>query len=155
MNKKKSPDDGLIADNRKARFEYEIMDTLECGLDLRGSEVKSLRMKQVSFVDAFAQIEGDGQLFLHSLKIDRYRQSSVDIVEPTRKRRLLANREEIVRLQRLVREKGYTLVPLRLYFKGPWAKVLLAVARGKNNEDKRATIRAREAKRDIEREMRR
>jgi SsrA-binding protein len=155
MTKRTSSDDGLIAENRKARFDYEVLDTLECGVELRGSEVKSLRLKQVSFADAFAEVDDSGNLRLHNLKIDRYRQSTYDAAEPTRRRRLLANRDEIDKLQRSIRERGLTLVPLRLYFKGPWVKVLLGVARGKTHDDKRATIRAREAHRDMERERRR
>jgi SsrA-binding protein len=152
MAKKKPVDDGFIAENRKARFQYEVLETLECGVVLQGSEVKSLRAKQVSFSDAFAQVEA-GELFLWNLKIDRYRQSNIDVPETTRKRRLLVSKKEIERFHRLVREKGLTLVPLRLYFKGPWAKVLVGVAKGKTFEDKRETIKRREADRDMRRHL--
>ena len=152
--KKPSASDGSIAENRRARFDFEIGDTLECGIALVGAEVKSLRNKAVAFADAYADIH-DGQLWLHNVKIDRYKQSTVDVVEPTRKRRLLANAKEIEKLRKLVAERGYTLVPLKLYFKGPWAKCLIGVARGKSHDDKRDTIRKREADRDVARAMRR
>ena len=152
--KKQGKDDGSIAENRRARFEYEIGETLECGIVLVGSEVKSLRNKAVAFADAFAEIK-DGELWLHGVKIDRYKQSTVDVVEPARKRRLLASKKEIEKLNKLVAERGYTLVPLKLYFKGPWAKCLIGVARGKDKGDKRDTIRKREADRDVARVMRR
>ncbi|HEY1099171.1 MAG TPA: SsrA-binding protein SmpB, partial [Myxococcota bacterium] len=133
--------DGIvqIAENRRARYDFEIGDTLECGIELVGAEVKSLRMKAVSFADAFAEIS-NGQLWLHSVKIDRYRQSNIDIVEPSRRRRLLANAKEIEKFRRLTAERGYTLIPLKLYFKGPWAKCLIGLAKGKTKGDKRETI---------------
>ena len=151
---KKKPDDGSIADNRRARFEYLIGDTVECGIALVGSEVKSLRNKAVSFGDAYAVIENN-QLILRGLKIDRFAQANIDIVEPARARKLLANKREIEKLRKLMQEKGYTLVPLKLYFKGAWAKVLIGVGKGKSHEDKRDTIRTREANRDVARAMRR
>ncbi len=152
--KKKQNDDGSIAENRKAKFEYSIGETFECGIVLVGSEVKSLRMKAVSFGDAYAQIERD-ELVLRGLKIDRYRQTSVDIVEPARARKLLVSKKEIAKLKKLTTEKGYTLVPVRMYFKGPWAKVLIGVGKGKTHEDKRESIKKREMDRDVARVMRR
>jgi SsrA-binding protein len=152
--KKKSAGDGSIAENRRAKYDYEIGDTLECGIVLVGSEVKSLRNKAVAFADAYADIQ-NGELWLYNVKIDRYAQSTVDVVEPARKRRLLANKGEIEKLRKLVAERGYTIIPLKLYFKGPWAKCLLGLARGKNKEDKRDTVRKREADRDVARALRR
>jgi SsrA-binding protein len=153
--KKDSKDDGHIAENRRARYDYEIGETFECGLELKGAEVKSLRAKNVSFADAFAMLDG-GELWLHSLKIDRYRQqSTIDELDPSRRRRLLVNKGELERIRKLTQERGYTLVPLKLYFKGPWAKVLVGVAKGKTKEDKRDSIRAREASRDVARALRR
>lgn len=152
--KKKTDENTLIAENRRARFEYAIGETFECGLVLVGSEVKSLRMKAVSFADSYAQIEHD-ELVLRGLKIDRYGHTSVDIVEPARARKLLASRREIEKIKKLTTEKGFTLVPLRIYFKGAWAKVLLGVGKGKTHEDKRDTIKKREADRDVARVMRR
>lgn len=147
--------DGSIAENRRARFDYEIGETLECGIELLGCEVKSLRAKQVAFADAFVEVTND-QLWLMGVKIDRYKQATtIDVVEPTRKRRLLANAKEIARFKKMVSERGYTIVPLKLYFKGPWAKCLIGLARGKDKGDKRETIRKREADRDVARALRR
>jgi SsrA-binding protein len=153
--KKTSGDDGHIAENRRARYDYEIGETFECGLELKGAEVKSLRAKNVSFADAFAYLD-DGQLWLHNLKIERYKQQAeIEALDPSRKRRLLVNKGELEKIRKLTQERGYTLVPLKLYFKGPWAKVLVGVAKGKTREDKRDSIRAREASRDVARAMRR
>ncbi len=154
--KNKADADGItaIAENRRARYDFEIGETLECGIALVGAEVKSLRNKAVAFADAFADIH-NGELWLHNVKIDRYRQSTVDVVEPSRKRRLLANEKEIEKFRRLIQERGYTMIPLKLYFKGPWAKCLLGLAKGKNKGDKRETIQKREADRDVARVMRR
>jgi len=154
--KNKADADGItqIAENRRARYDFEIGETLECGIALVGAEVKSLRNKAVAFADAFADIH-NGELWLHNVKIDRYRQSTVDVVEPSRKRRLLANEKEIEKFRKLIQERGYTLIPLKLYFKGPWAKCLVGLAKGKNKGDKRETIQKREADRDVARVMRR
>ncbi len=152
--KKAGAGDGMIAENRRAKYDYEIGDTLECGIVLVGAEVKSLRNKAVAFADAYADIQ-NGELWLYNVKIDRYAQSNIDVVEPSRKRRLLANKAEIEKLRRMVAERGYTVIPLKLYFKGPYAKCLIGLARGKNKEDKRDTIRKREADRDMARAVRR
>lgn len=152
--KTKKDVDGSIAENRRARFEYLIGETFECGIALVGAEVKSLRNKAVSFGDAYAAIERN-ELVLRGLKIDRYAKSQIDIVEPARVRKLLVNRKEIEKLKKLTTEKGYTLIPLKLYFKGAWAKCLIGVGKGKTHEDKRDTIRKREADRDVARVMRR
>lgn len=155
-SKKDSKDsDGHIAENRRARYDYEIGETFECGLELKGAEVKSLRARAVSFADAFAYLDGE-ELWLHNLKIDRYRQqSTIEELDPSRKRRLLVNKGELEKLRKMTQERGFTLVPLKMYFKGPWAKVLIGVAKGKTKDDKRDTIRAREASRDVARAMRR
>ena len=154
--KKKLDPDGIvqIAENRRARYDFELGETLECGIALVGAEVKSLRNKAISFADAFADIS-NGELWLHNVKIDRYKQSTVDVVEPARRRRLLANAKEIEKFRKLIQERGYTLIPLKLYFRGPWAKCLVGLAKGKNKGDKRDTIRAREADRDVARVLRR
>ena len=154
-SKKTSGGDGHIAENRRARYDYEIGETFECGLELKGAEVKSLRAKNVSFADAFAFLD-DGQLWLHNLKIERYKQQAeIEALDPSRKRRLLVNKGELEKIRKFTQERGYTLVPLKMYFKGPWAKVLIGVAKGKTREDKRDSIRAREASRDVARAMRR
>ncbi len=153
--KKKKTDEGLVAENRRARHDYEILDTLECGLELQGAEVKSLRAKAVSFSDAYAIVK-DGELLLLGLKIDRFKNQSTHVeLAPDRTRRLLAKKDEIDELKAAVQQRGATLVPLRLYFKGPWVKVLVGVGRGKSHEDKRQTIRRREADREMERALRR
>jgi SsrA-binding protein len=147
--------DGHIAENRRARYDYEIGETFECGLELKGAEVKSLRARAVSFADAFAFLD-HGQLWLHNLKIERYRQqSTIEELDTTRKRRLLVNKGELEKIRKLTQERGYTLVPLKMYFKGPWAKVLIGVAKGKTKDDKRNTIRAHKASRDVARALRR
>jgi SsrA-binding protein len=154
-SKKTGSDDGHIAENRRARYDYEIGETFECGLELKGAEVKSLRARNVSFADAFAYLD-DGQLWLHNLKIERYRQQAeIEALDPSRKRRLLVNTGELEKIRKLTQERGFTLVPIKMYFKGPWAKVLIGVAKGKTREDKRDSIRAREASRDVARAMRR
>jgi SsrA-binding protein len=153
---KKRPDgDTTIAENRRARHDYAIDETLEVGIELKGSEVKSLRARAVSFADAYALVEKD-QLILHGLRIDKWKNASTHVVvEPDRKRRLLAKAREIEDLKKAVQQRGCSLIPLKIYFKGPWAKVLIGVGKGKTHEDKRDTIRKREADRDMERGMRR
>lgn len=153
--RKPRPEDSTIADNRRTRFDYEILDTVECGVELKGVEVKSLRARNVSFGDAYAIVK-DGQLWLLGLKVDRFKNASThEELAPDRTRRLLASKAEIERLEEAVARKGHTLVPLKIYFKGPWVKVLLGVGRGKTHEDKRETIKRREADREMERAMRR
>ncbi|MBI1949155.1 MAG: SsrA-binding protein SmpB [Deltaproteobacteria bacterium] len=156
MTERKSrPEDATIADNRRSRHDYEILDTVECGLELKGAEVKSLRARNVSFGDAYALVKG-GELWLLGLKIDRFKNASThETLEPDRTRRLLAKPAEIERLFKAVALKGHTLVPLKLYFKGPWAKVLIGIGRGKSHEDKRETVKRREADREMERALRR
>ena len=155
MSVNKRPDEGLIAENRRARYDYEIDETLECGIELVGSEVKSLRAKAVSFKDAYAIVKDD-ELLLLGLQIDRWKNASTHvIVDPDRTRRLLASKDEIERLKKRVQQRGFSLIPLKLYFKGPWAKILVGVGKGKTHEDKRDTIRRREADRDMERALHR
>lgn len=140
----------IVATNRKARHDYEIIDVYETGIELKGSEVKSLREAKVSFKDSFAQIS-KGELLLHNLHIAPYDKASHFAHDPERKRRLLAHRVQIRRLQAATEQEGMTLVPLSIYFKGPYAKVELAVARGKHKYDKRAAIAKREIDLDIRR----
>src|SRR5690606_3770660 len=138
----------LIATNRKARHDYTIVDTYEAGIALMGTEVKSLRAGRASLNDAFAQ-EKDGEIFLYGLHIPEYAMGTWTNHEPRRTRKLLLRRHEIRRLIGKTRESGLTLVPLSLYFSNGWAKVELALARGKKSYDKRQAM----AKRDAEREM--
>jgi SsrA-binding protein len=140
---------GTVASNRRARHDYEILDTFEAGIALRGSEVKTLREGRASLQDAYAAVE-DGEVILH-MQIPAYSHTGYDGHEPTRPRKLLLHRKEIDQLSRRVAERGLTLVPLRLYFKQQLVKVELAVARGKRAYDKRQAIAQRDAAREMDR----
>ncbi|MDI5940111.1 SsrA-binding protein SmpB [Micromonospora sp. DH15] len=142
----------LVASNKKARHDYDILKTYEAGLVLAGTEVKSLRAGYVSLVDAFAQ-EHDGELMLHGLHIAEYGCGSWTNHQPRRTRKLLLRRIEIDRILDRVREGGLTLVPLSLYFSNGWAKVELGLARGRRSYDKRQALAERDAKREIAREL--
>jgi SsrA-binding protein len=140
-----------VATNRAARFSYEIVETFEAGIVLTGTEVKSLRDGKARLQDSYAAIE-DGQVFLRGAYIPPYPPAR-DNHEPERPRKLLMHRWEIERLIGRMQRKGLTLIPTRLYFKGRRAKVELALARGKQQQDKRRQIRDRDVARDIEREV--
>lgn len=142
----------VVARNRKARHEYEILETYEAGMELKGPEVKSLRDGGVSFQDAFARVDG-GEVWLHSLHISPYEQANRFNQDPVRPRRLLLHRNQIRQLAVQTDEKGLTLVPLEIYFKRGYAKVLLAVARGKKLHDKRETLKRKQQEREAERAM--
>lgn len=144
----------LICDNRRARFDYEIDDTLEAGLVLTGSEVKALRAGEASLSDAYAQPEGV-ELFLCNAHIGAYKPATAFGHAPTRKRKLLLHRVEIDRWAAKVKERGYSIIPMMMYFKDGRAKVRLGLGRGKNKLDRRDTIKDREAKREMDRAMRR
>lgn len=141
----------LVADNRKARFDYEIVDKVEAGLQLKGSEVKSLREGKVIMGDAYAAIDG-GEAYLHSLHIPEYVHGAYANHDPIRVRKLLLHKEEITKLYDRVREKGMTLVPLQLYFKKGRAKLQVGLAKGRARHDKRHAIRDRDEKRARERD---
>lgn len=143
----------LIAVNRKARFNYEVEEDIECGIELQGSEVKSFRLGKISFPDAFAVIEGD-EVWLRNLHVAVYLFSSIFNHDPDRRRKLLLHKQEIKRLKRKVEERGYTLVPLSFYFKNGRVKVSLGLCKGKKAADKRASIKDRDVKRDMQRELR-
>ncbi len=143
----------VVTTNRKAFHEYEIITKYEAGVSLMGTEVKSLRAGKVQMSDAYAIVEG-GEVFLVNLHISPYESASHTTHEPTRKRRLLLNKREIRKLWGATNEKGLTIVPLRIYFKGPYAKIEIAVARGKRKYDKREAIARRDAEREISRKMR-
>jgi SsrA-binding protein len=140
---------GTVASNRRARHDYEILDTFEAGIALRGSEVKTLREGRASLQDAYAAVDG-GEVILH-MQIPTYSHTGYDGHEPTRPRKLLLHRKEIEQLNRRVAERGLTLVPLRLYFKQHLVKVELAVARGRRAYDKRQAIAKRDAAREMDR----
>lgn len=136
--------------NRKARHEYQILETFEAGMELVGTEVKSLREGRASLVDSYAAVE-EGEVYLHEANISIYPLGTYANHEPRRKRKLLLKKREIKRLAGKAAEKGLTIIPLRIYFKGPWAKVEIALARGKRLHDKRETIKKRTVEREMER----
>ena len=142
-----------IAVNRKARHDYSIDDSYECGIELLGTEVKSFRDGKISFPDAWAEVIG-GEVWLHSVRVAENPFSSIFNHDPGRKKRLLLHRDEIKRINRKVEEKGYTLIPLSFYFKKGRVKLELGLCKGKKAYDKRADIRERDVKRDMEREFR-
>ncbi len=142
-----------IASNRRARHEYEILDSLEAGIALRGPEVKSLREGRANLSDAYAIVRGS-EVVLRNLHISPYQQAGRENPDPTRDRKLLLHRHEIDRLRSRVAERGLTLIPLSLYWKGGRAKVDLGVARGRRRYDKREAIRRREQDREVRRASR-
>lgn len=142
----------IIAQNREARHEYFVIEALETGIELVGTEVKSLRAGGVNLKDAWADID-DGELILKGMHISPYEQGSIFNRDPLRPRRLLAHKVEIHRLAQQIKLQGYTLVPLSLYFKNGRVKVELGLCKGKKLYDKRATAAARDAKRDIDRAL--
>lgn len=148
------PDTKMVCQNRKARHDYFILDEYEAGIVLLGTEVKSLRLGRANLKDSHANIR-NGEVFLDNLHIGVYPFTAHGNHDPLRPRKLLLHRDEIKRLTGKVKEKGQTLIPLRVYFKGGKAKVTLALAKGKRKYDKREAIRKRDEKRDIEREKRR
>ena len=137
----------MIAQNRKARHDYHIDDTLEAGLVLQGTEVKSLRAGRATLVDGFGEIH-NGEAFLHGVHIPEYSEGTWTNHEPRRVRKMLLNRTEIDKWERKVNERGYTIVPLALYFKDGRAKVEIALARGKKTYDKRQSLAAKQADRE-------
>jgi len=152
MSTKQAPP-RVVAENRKARHDYDIEETYEAGIVLTGSEIKSVRAGRVNLRGSYARVHND-EVFLYDAHISPYEQSGKYFNhDPLRPRKLLLHRREISRLDGLVRQKGLTLVPLKIYFKGRRAKVELGVARGKKVYDRREDIARREAQRDIERAM--
>ncbi|CAN5711171.1 MAG: SsrA-binding protein SmpB [Thermoleophilaceae bacterium] len=143
---------GDVATNRQARFRYNLLETWECGIALQGSEVKSLRAGNVQLKDGYAAVR-DGEVWLHNVHIAPYPAAARDNHEPERPRKLLMHRREIERLIGSTHERGLTLVPTRVYFAGPNAKVEIALARGKDLYDKRRDIKERDQRREIERAL--
>lgn len=143
----------VIVQNRRARREYHILERFEAGIELRGTEVKSLRAGTITLKDSYADVE-HGELYLVGTHINPYEQGNIYNHDPERKRRLLMHKREILRLAAKVAEKGLTLIPLRLYFKHGRAKVELGLCKGKHTVDKRQSIRDRDIKRDTERAVR-
>ncbi|MCW2954283.1 MAG: SsrA-binding protein [Conexibacter sp.] len=150
---KKKTAPGDVATNRQARHRFTLLDTYEAGIVLRGTEVKALRNGGATLKDAYATVR-DGEVWLHHLHIPPYAPAYHDNHEPERDRKLLLHRREIEKLVGTTKERGLTLVPMRLYFKGPKAKVEIALAQGKDRFDKRESIKAREMGRDMQRALR-
>ena len=142
----------VIASNRKARHEYEVLETFEAGLVLKGPEVKAVREGRVAFQDAFARVEGR-EVWLHSFHISPYEQANRFNEDPLRVRKLLLRRQEIGRLSGKVEEKGLTLVPLDIYFRRGVAKITLALARGRRLHDKREKLKRQTQEREARRAM--
>jgi len=141
----------LIAENRKAFFDYHILETFKAGIELLGSEVKSLRLGRVNLKDSFARLEG-GEILLYNTHISPYEKARSGL-DPLRKRKLLLNRSEMKKLYGKVAEKGLTLVPLKLYFEGDWAKIDLAVGKAKKKFEKRTKLRKEAVEKEVEREF--
>jgi SsrA-binding protein len=144
----------VVISNRKARHDYFILDTVEAGLVLKGTEVKSLRAGNANLLDSHALVK-NGEMWLLGMHISPYKQASFEKHDPRRTRKLLLSKREIRRLLGKVQEKGLTIVPLSIYFKGAYAKVELAIAQGKKSYDKREALKQRDAKREIAQRLRR
>lgn len=142
----------VIAQNRKANFEYFIEEKYECGIVLEGTEVKSVRGGNISFNDSFAEIT-NGELWLRNFHISEYSYGSVFNHNPSREKKLLVHKEELKKLRRKVEEKGYTLIPLEVYLKSGIVKIKLGVCRGKKQFDKRESIKERDLNRELHREF--
>jgi SsrA-binding protein len=150
--KKRLPASGDVVTNRRARHKFEWVEKMEAGIVLKGSEVKSLRSGKAQMTDAYAVVD-KGEVWLRKLHIPPYEFSSFDAHEAERPRKLLLHREEIERLVGKTAQKGLTLIPTRIYFKGPRAKVELALARGKEGRDRRREIADRDVRREVERDF--
>lgn len=140
----------LVTENRRARHNYHILDTFEAGIELRGTEVKSLRAGAMTLKDSYADVR-HGELYLVGAHVAPYDKGNINNHDPERTRRLLMHKREIVRLTQQIKEKGLTLVPLKVYFKRGKAKVLLGLGKGKQRQDKRQAIQERETKRETDR----
>ncbi|EDN8197518.1 SsrA-binding protein SmpB [Listeria monocytogenes] len=143
-------DGKLVAQNKKARHDYAIEEIFEAGIVLQGTEIKSVRNARVNLKDSYARID-KGEIFLHNMHISPYEQGNRYNHDPLRTRKLLLHKKQISRLMGETKESGYSIVPLKMYIKDGYAKVLIGVARGKKKYDKRQDLKQKEAKRDIER----
>jgi len=150
MKKKKSES---IVTNRRAKRDFTILDAIEAGIELKGTEVKSLRAKRANLNDSFARIE-KGEMYIYNLHISPYEFGNINNVDPLRPRKLLLHKKEILKLYMRSQVRGCTLIPLSLYFKKGYAKVELAVAEGKKQYDKRHALKEKEARREIDRALR-
>lgn len=143
-----------IAENRRARHNYAIEDTYECGIVLRGSEVKSIRAHHLSFADAYALIK-NGEVFIIGLRIEKFKQSTHEEIDPERTRKLLLNKKEITRIERILQSKKASLIPLKVYLKNGRVKILIGLGFGKSKIDKREDIKERDTKKEIARVLKR
>lgn len=144
----------LIANNKKTYHDYFVEESYECGIELVGTEVKSLRMGQCSIKEAFCQVR-DGQVFVYGMHINPYEKGNIFNRDPLRDRKLLLHRTEIQKIAGVLQQQGYTLVPLRVYFKNSRVKVEIGLCRGKKNYDKREALKKKEQRRALEREFKR
>ncbi len=144
--------DKVVLRNRRARHDYFVLDTFEAGMVLVGSEVKSIRDARANLQDAYARVV-DGEVWLHGMHVSPYEYAHTDPPDPLRARKLLLHRKQIIELEKATQEKGFTLVPLEVYFTDGRAKVTIGIARGKASYDKRQSMAARDAKREAERAM--
>ena len=142
----------VVTDNRRAFHEYHILERYDCGLVLTGTEVKSLRMGKVNLAEAYVRID-DGEVWVVGMHVAPYTHGNIYNVEPMRKRKILMRKLEIARLLGKTREKGLTLVPLKLFFDGDWAKIEIGLAKGKNVADKRDSLQKKEANREVQRAL--
>ena len=143
----------VVAENRKARFDYIIIEVYKAGLVLTGNEVKSVRLGRVDLQDSFGRVE-NGAILLYGIHINPYGQGQINKIDPRRPRLVLLNKQEMVKLTGKVAEKGLTLVPLKVYFDGNWAKVDLGLAKAKKKYEKRESLRRRTTEREIEKAFR-
>ena len=144
----------LIATNRKANFEYFIISTFEAGIVLKGSEVKSIRLGHTNLQDSFITFDKHNECYIKNMHITNYKDATIDKLDEKRSRKLLLNKHEIKKIMSKVQEKGFTLIPLDFYLKNGKVKVKLGVCKGKKQFDKRADIKERDVKRDMQREFR-
>jgi SsrA-binding protein len=143
----------VVAQNKKARHDYHIEETFEAGIVLQGTEIKSIRAGKANLKDSFARVQ-NGELFLHNMHVSPYEQGNRYNHDPLRTRKLLLHRKEINKLLGATKEQGYSIVPLKMYLKNGYAKVLIGLAKGKKNYDKRQDLKKKDAKREIERAFR-
>ena len=142
----------LIANNKKAYHDYFIDEKYECGIELFGTEVKSIRMGKCSIKEAFVRIDNRGEVYVYGMHVNRYEKGNIFNKDPLRARKLLMHRKEILKLESKIKEKGYTLVPLQVYFKGSLVKVEIGLARGKKLYDKRDDMAKKDMRREVERD---
>lgn len=143
----------IVVQNKKAYFDYFVLETFEAGISLQGCEVKSIRAGHASLSDSYISISADGEAYIKNMYIKTYEKSSSFTADEKRVRKLLLNKKEIVKLARQVKEKGLTIVPLKLYFKGQLVKLEIGLVKGKHNYDKREVLRQKDKTREVERQL--